>query len=174
MKRKGYIIQLSPYQPIWPEKFRVEKEKLEGVFGDAALEIEHIGSTAVEGLTSKPIIDMAVMIRNHKEADGFTEALSPIGYEFHTRGERHFYTKGDPIEYHLSVAYTDRGGFWPRQIMFRDYLRSHPEARDEYARLKEELLRQDPSGERYIAGKTDFISQILRLAGWKEGQKYGE
>jgi len=182
-KRKRHIIQLSPYQSTWPEKFRIEKEKLEVVFGDAALEIEHIGSTSVAELASKPIVDMAVMIESHRDADGFTEALARIGYEFHSslcwnispsRAERHFYTRGDPIEYHLSIAYTDRGGYWPRQILFRDYLRSHPEARDEYAKLKEALLRQDPSGEGYTPGKTDFIYQILRLAGWREGQKYGE
>ena len=173
--RKGYIFSLSQYQPIWPEEFAAEKEKLKVIFDDAALEIEHIGSTAVEGLLSRPIVDIAVMIESHKDADGFTDALAQIGYEFepqHSPPERHFYFKGNPIKYHLSVAYTDSGGFWPRQILFRDYLRSHKEARDEYANLKEAMSRKDPSGKTYESGKTEFVYRILRLAGWKVGQPY--
>ena len=163
-----------PYQISWPKEFLLEKERIQKIFDDKAIEIEHIGSTSVEGLPSKPIIDMAVMIDNHEDADSFTEPLAKIGYKFHSSStERHFYRKGDPIEYHLSIAYTDRGGFWPRQILFRDYLRSHPEACDGYANLKKDLLRQDPTGVgEYLSGKTEFVNKILKLAGYKDGHKY--
>ncbi|MBT4498128.1 MAG: GrpB family protein [Gemmatimonadetes bacterium] len=154
---------ISPYRADWQTKFRAEKERLEAVFGDAALEIEHIGSTAVEGLAAKPIIDIAVMVKSHKDADGFIEPLAQIGYDFDQLStERHFYAKGDPIDYHLSIAYMDRGGFWDRQILFRDYLRANPDARDEYAALKKQLLQADPSGNRY--DKTEFVNRILRQA----------
>ena len=114
-----------PYQPSWPGKFLHAKELLQKVFGNKTIEIEHIGSTSIEGLPSKPIIDIAVMIDDHKDVDTFTESLAKIGYKFHSSStERHFYRKGDPIEYHLPIAYADRGGFWPRQILFRDYLQS--------------------------------------------------
>ncbi|MXX13129.1 MAG: GrpB family protein [Gemmatimonadetes bacterium] len=127
-------IQLSQYQPTWKRKFNVEKRKLWDIFSTAAIEIEHIGSTAIENLPSKPIIDIAVKIKNHKDADGFIKALAQIGYDFYpTRSstERHFFAKGTPVKFHLSIAYTDRGGFWDRQILFRDFLRSNQEARDE-------------------------------------------
>ena len=164
--------RISTYQADWIRKFNAEKEILKPVFGGVALEIEHIGSTAVEGLASKPIVDIAVLIDSHEHADGFVEPLARIGYNFEPRassGERHFYTKGDPTEFNLSVAYADRGGFWMRQILFRDYLRTNLEARNEYAALKEQLLRIDPSGNGYTKGKTDFVYRILRQAGWKEG-----
>ena len=166
--------KIIPYQSDWPKKFQVEKENLQKVFGDTALEIEHIGSTSIEGLSSKPIIDIVVMVENHENANYFTESLSKIGYKFHSSStERLFYTKADPIEYHLSIAYANRGGFWPRQILFRDYLRAHPEVRDEYAKLKNDLLQKDPTGSNgYIAGKTEFVQRILKLAGLKENQKY--
>jgi GrpB-like predicted nucleotidyltransferase (UPF0157 family)/inorganic pyrophosphatase len=149
----------------WSKKFQTEKEKLREIFGSAALNIEHIGSTAVEGLLSKPIVDIAVMIENHKDADAFTELVAQIGYTFHSLStERHFYTKGNPVEYHVSIAYADQGGFWERQILFRDYLRTHPETRDEYAKLKEDFLRKDPTGgDEYIEGKSEFIKNILHL-----------
>lgn len=168
--------KILPYQSDWAEKFEVEKTKLEEAFGVSALEIEHIGSTSVEGLAAKPIIDIAVMIKNFADVDKFIEPLEKIGYKYNvpaTPGERHYFQKGDPIEYQLSIAYADRGGFWPRQILFRDYLRQHSEARDEYAKLKIGLLEQDPTGGgTYISGKSEFVYKILELAGWREGQRY--
>ena len=167
--------KIVSYQSDWPVKFQAEKEILQKIFGDKLLAIEHVGSTAIPGLSSKDIIDIAVMIENHEDADYFTEPLKQLGYKLHsTSAERHFYTKGDPIEHHLSIAYAKRGGFWPRQIMFRDYLRNHPEALEEYQKLKLDLLKKDPTGKsEYIAGKNDFVQEILRSAGWRE-QAYEE
>lgn len=166
--------QLLPAQPSWKEKFKIEKEKIKGVFGDAILEIEHIGSTSIPGLSAKPIIDTAVMVENFQDVDIFTKSLARIGYRFHSSStERYFYTKGDPIEYHLSIACVEQGGFWARQILFRDYLRNHSEVRDEYARLKSDLLKKDPTGKNgYFEGKSEFVYKVLGLAGWKEGEKY--
>lgn len=165
---------LFPYTPEWKSRFEIEKELLKHMFGDAALEIEHIGSTSIEGLPSKPIVDMVVMIDDHADADRFTDPLSKMGYAFHSKStERHFYQKRGPVAYNLSNAYADRGGFLPRQILFRDYLRSHPEARDEYAELKKNLIAKYPAGiGEYSEGKTGFVQKILAVAGWKEGQTY--
>ena len=160
------IRELSEFDPEWRHKYDVEKRGLLAVFGDAALEIEHIGSTSIDGLASNPIIDIAVMIERHNDADSFTQALAAAGYTFHSFStERHFYVKGRPREVHLSVAYSDQGGFWPRQILFRDYLRMHPAVCKEYAQLKAELLKRDPTGESYSEGKTGFVYRILELAG---------
>lgn len=158
--------QILSYQLEWQKKFENEKEKLKHVFGDMAREIEHIGSTSVEGLSSKPIIDIAVLIKRSADVDTFTEPLTKIGYQFHSLStERYFFRKGEPIEFHVSIAYTDKGGFWERQILFRDYLRNHPEARDEYAKLKDNLLESDPTGRgAYIEGKSEFVKKILHLA----------
>ena len=166
--------KIIPYQYDWLKKFQVEKEKLENFFGNKALEVEHMGSTSIEGLISKPIIDIVVMIEDHKDADTFIEPLTKLGYRFDSSStERHFYVKGDPTEYHLSIAYADTGGFWKRQILFRDYLRNHPEALHEYATLKVNLLKSNPTGHGgYITGKSEFVNKILNLAGWSEGQKY--
>jgi GrpB-like predicted nucleotidyltransferase (UPF0157 family) len=114
------------------------------------------------------------MIERVEDADSFTEPLASLGYRFHSSStERHYYVKGDSIDFHLSVAYAHQGGFWSRQIMFRDYLRSHSDVRDSYEKLKRKLLQEDPSGTNaYFAGKSDFVYSVLRLAGWKEGQKY--
>ena len=175
---------LTPYQPTWKDKFEAEKSRLQSIFGVAALEIEHIGSTSIEGMPSRPIIDIAVMIESYKDADGFTDALNQIGYEsppeWRRGGERHFFIRSHPPKCHLSIAFADQGGFWHRQIVFRDYLWANQAAHEEYARLKESLLHEYPSGlgapitgkGEYSNGKTEFVYRILKLAGWREGQLY--
>jgi len=164
------------YDSNWQVEFEKEKQLLRDVFGDSAIEIEHIGSTAVEGLAAKPIIDLAVMIPDHADADKYSNALEQIGYKFHSKStERHFYQKRKPTAFNLSIAYADRGGFWPRQLMFRDYLRSHPDLRDEYADLKKDLIEKYPEGVGgYSEGKTESVQKVLDLAGWKDGLTYNE
>lgn len=165
---------LSPYSSDWGIQFEKEKELLIPVFENSFIEIEHIGSTAIEGLPSKPIVDIAVMIENSADADNFTPALSKIGFTFHSKStERHFYQKRESVHYNLSIAYANRGGFWPRQILFRDYLRSHSEVRDEYAAVKSKLIAKYPNNiDEYSEGKTEFVQKVLDLAGWKDGLTY--
>lgn len=139
--------------------------------------IEHIGSTSIPGLSSKPIIDIMVLIDNHENAEKFIPKLSEIGYPFDSNShtdkstERHLFRKGKPTEFHLSIAYANRGGFWKRQLAFRDYLRSHPEDVQRYEKLKKDLIKKDPTGKgEYISGKTDFVNEILDKSGfirWK-------
>ncbi len=167
---------IVPYQSDWPEKFAIEKENLKKVFGEAALEIEHIGSTSIPGLAAKPIIDIVVMIEDYRQAARFAPLLANIGYVVQPAStERDYYIKGMPTDFHLSIAFADRGGFWPRQIIFREYLRKHPDVRQQYEQLKKELLQADPTGRgSYLAGKTEFVHGVLDRAGWKEGHKYRE
>ena len=174
----GQSRHLTEYQSSWKTDFEDERRRLHAIFGSAVLDIEHIGSTSVEGLASRPFIDLAVMIESQKDAGRFTEPLARIGYRFEPptqagTPERNFYKKGEPTKYLLSIAYTDIGGFWPRQILFRDHLRANPDARAEYTKIKEEMLGKDPSGRRvYHEGKTEFVYRILRSAGWKVFEMY--
>lgn len=159
---------LQPYQASWKEKFDQEKSKLLGVFGNKAIAIEHIGSTSIPGLSAKAIIDIVVLIEKAEEGDEFIEAAEKSGYRYNrpsSSGERHFFRKGDPTEFHLSIAYKDKGGFWDRQILFRDYVRERDDLRDEYARLKNSLLQNDPTGmDSYITGKSEFVNKVLERA----------
>jgi len=160
--------QILEFTSDWPEKFESEKIKLREVFTDPNIEIEHIGSTSVPGLASKDIVDIAVRINTKVDAEQYLERLSNLGYIYDepaSSGERHFFRKGNPTEFHLSIAYRDIGGFWNRQITFRDYLRNNSDYRDLYSDLKKNLLQLDPTGgSEYIGGKTEFIENVLKLA----------
>ncbi len=169
--------QVVPYNPEWSDLYEAEAVKLREVFGNELLGIEHIGSTSVPGLAAKPIIDLMVLIDNHENAEKFIPKLQELGYPFDPTSptaqstERHLFRKGNPTQYHLSIAYADRGSFWKRQLAFRDYLREHPEERDRYAALKQELIKKDPTGKgSYIQGKTDLVNEMLDRSGfvrWK-------
>mgnify|MGYP006367783937 FL=1 len=145
--------QLLPYDPKWKEEYEKEKNKLENVFGEEIIDIQHIGSTAIPNLSAKPIVDIGVLLKTDTVAESFIEPLKEIGYVFNVEGhtkfgspERHFLRKGNPTKFHLSLGYADRGSFWKRQILFRDYLRTHQKEREEYQKIKEQGLRVDPSG----------------------------
>lgn len=160
--------KLISYQLSWADKFEAEKIKLREIFGDKTITIEHIGSTSIPGLSAKPIIDIAVLVEKREDGDNFIEPVEKLGYQYdkiNSSGERHFFRKGSPTEFHLSIAYQDKGSFWERQILFRDYLRNHSDLRDEYQKIKENLLKNDPTGkEDYLSGKSEFVGKILTLA----------
>ena len=161
--------KLVSYDPAWRGKYQEESSKLTNLFGNLLIDIQHIGSTSIIGLASKPIIDIVILLPSHQDAEKYIGLLEEKGYEYdanNSSGERHFFRKGNPTQFHLSVAYQDQGGFWKRQLLFRDYLLDHPEARKEYQRIKEIGMLQDPTGgTKYIESKTNFVQDILKQAG---------
>jgi GrpB-like predicted nucleotidyltransferase (UPF0157 family) len=168
-------MELCRYDPKWAEMYNQESQKIRALLGDKITEIEHIGSTSIPGLASKPIIDVAVVVPSWKDAESLIGPLSTLGYRSEVSnvdesnaGERLLFRKGNPTQFHLSIAYADRGSFLERQILFRDYLRTHDEERDEYYKLKKDLLTKDPTGKSsYIEGKTDFVMRALKRSGFK-------
>jgi GrpB-like predicted nucleotidyltransferase (UPF0157 family) len=176
--------EVREYDPKWAEMFEEEADRIKSLLGNKITRIEHIGSTSIVGLASKPIIDIAIEIPSSEDAEAIVESLSTLGYPSSREGhdkdvstERHLLRKGMPTEYHLSICYGDKGSFLERQILFRDYLREHNEDRDAYGALKKDLLKSDPTGKGdYIGSKTDFVMRILKKAGfenkWFDLSKY--
>lgn len=167
--------KIYDYDPKWKEDYENEAQKIKDLIGDKITSIEHIGSTSIPGTASKPIIDIAIAVPSWKDAQGLIEPLSKIGYpseiteiDESNAGERWLFRKGAPTQFHLSIAYNDRGSFLERQILFRNYLREHYKERDEYSNLKRELILKDPTGNNtYIGDKTDFVMKILKKAGFQ-------
>jgi GrpB-like predicted nucleotidyltransferase (UPF0157 family) len=159
--------QLVYYQESWPQLFQEEKVQIQAVFTEYNIkDIQHIGSTSISGIKSKPIIDIAVLLDYAGDHIQYTQKLIELGYEYDEQAsssERYFYRKyNELIGYHISIAFTNRGSFWKRQILFRDYLIKHPQYRDEYEKIKEQAIEKDSTGRQlYIEAKTNFVLRIL-------------
>src|SRR5918992_128153 len=160
-------VRLVPHTERWHDLFAEEERRLRVAFGDYALAIEHVGSTAICGLSAKPIIDIAVAVREIADAEECMTALEQLGYEY--RGEqgipgRHFFGKGEPRTHHLHMVELS-SDFWRSHLLFRDYLLQHRETTEKYERLKKELAEKYKGDrEAYTEGKAAFIESVLEAA----------
>jgi len=158
-------VDLSPYNPLWPSLFEKEAARLKAALGENCMTIHHIGSTAVPGLSAKPIIDMLPVVRDILKIN--TAAIEALGHK--GRGElgmpfRRYFSNGI---YHVHIWEKEADEI-QKHLLFRDYLRTHPDARRAYQSLKEKLAAkfgdQRPA---YTLKKDPFIKEILRKAGFQ-------
>jgi GrpB-like predicted nucleotidyltransferase (UPF0157 family) len=162
-------IVLAPYNALWPLKFEQERAAIADALGDIAVAIEHVGSTSVPRLAAKPTVDIAIGVRTMDEGRAANEALFALGYAKGVENFpdwRYFDREGhEPMEnIHLHMV-PFGGDRWNRYLLFRDYLRAHPDAAAAYERAKRELAAEfgkDRLG--YVEGKTEFIEHIAVLA----------
>lgn len=170
-------VQIFPYDPQW----KVEFEKIKGMItryaGEYFSAIEHVGSTSVEGLGAKPIIDLDAVLRCPNDLPKVIEALSQHGYvhqgDLGLPGREAFFRPRDyndeeksVMRYHLYVCLPDAKPY-REHLAFRDYLRCHPNTREEYQQLKVQLAQQYRFDvDAYCEHKTEFVRSILRRCGY--------
>jgi GrpB-like predicted nucleotidyltransferase (UPF0157 family) len=163
-------VTLVPYDSRWPREFAVERKRLEDKLGSAVITIEHIGSTAVQGLCAKPIIDINVAIYSLEDASELIKPLQELGYEHAPNQwftDRFFFSKGTKhaTTRHLNIVEITSETAWEAPILFRDYLAVHPEAKDAYATLKTELAAKYANDRtQYTEAKSRFVLDILAKA----------
>ena len=164
---KYHIVE---YSPQWPGWFAQEEKVLKGIFGDTALSIEHVGSTAVPGMAAKPQLDILVQMQNASDADAFTEALAAAGYTAYgdalKKGGRLFsrWENGEKVV-NLHV-YQPESPAVGEYIKVRDYLISHPEEAAAYAALKMELYEKYPDDYlKYREYKDPYIDAMKERIG---------
>lgn len=166
---KRGTVQLENYTSEWVKSFEKEKKLLNKVLKGKILSVEHVGSTSIPGLKSKPIIDICVGVKNLEDVLQFEPLLKPYGYHF--RGhqgvmDRYFFAKGpEENRTHYVHFETIDSDSYSNHILFRDYLIRHPEYIKKYEELKESLAEQYPEERsKYTAGKADFIQSVIKLA----------
>jgi GrpB-like predicted nucleotidyltransferase (UPF0157 family)/SAM-dependent methyltransferase len=169
------VIEVVDPDPSWADRFEAERVRLERALRDAGVDdevvaIEHVGSTAVDGLAAKPVIDISIGLRRWPASEAFIAALEDLGY--HHRGEseiagRHYLTDGpsggDRTRQIHVVTHGSR--FWVDHLLFRDHLRTHPGDAARYARAKRQAARDhrhDVIG--YMEAKHEVVRDILRRA----------
>ena len=159
--------QIVEYDPAWPALFARERDRLQAALGPLAVDIQHIGSTSVPGLAAKPIIDILIGIASYPWSPEAVDAVLALGYEH--KGEygiprRHYFRKGVPRTHHIHVLEIDSPQY-TGHILFRDYVRTHPETAQRYERLKRDLGRTVEGDRRaYEKGKSAFIQNVIAVA----------
>ena len=170
MVRTKKVIVL-PHDKVWKSAFEEIKTELECVIGDLILGIEHVGSTSVEGMSSKPCIDIDVVIRDYSVFDEVVRRLETIGY-IHERDlgikDREAFRYSDKPHlqtHHLYVCPKDSEELH-RHTAFRDFLRSNPEAVKQYSLVKETAAKLFPDEiDRYMAYKSPCIEDLYARCG---------
>jgi GrpB-like predicted nucleotidyltransferase (UPF0157 family) len=161
-------IEIAEYDPLWPEMYRREETALRGVLrGFAGLRIEHIGSTAVPGLSAKPILDILISVDSRDDWPGMIGPIEGLGYQHWTAKSDEdslFFVKGMPPfgpgrTHHAHIYDKER----KKELLLRDHLRAHPGDTAKYAALKRDLAAQFATDrEAYTDAKTEFIEGMLR------------
>jgi GrpB-like predicted nucleotidyltransferase (UPF0157 family) len=164
-------VVIVEYNSQWPKFYEEEKAKVLQVLADKVLAIEHIGSSSVPGLGGKDIVDFFVGVKGKKDADRCLQLLKSLDYTRVTPEPGHtewFYclskTPGITPRYHLHLMRYP-SPFWSKHILFRDYLRAHPELAEEYYELKKKLADKYGSDRiGYTDAKTEFIERVIEKA----------
>jgi GrpB-like predicted nucleotidyltransferase (UPF0157 family) len=175
-----FPIILKDYNEDYPKWYEEEKEKLVKNFTDDTLvRISHIGSTAVPGLLSKPIIDILMEVSTKCDVKHITDKLKSMGWimmsSVDTPSFKQSYNKGytkygfAEKVYHLHLRYCDS---W-NELYFRDYLIEHSEAAKEYADLKLKLKEKyEHNRDAYTDAKEELVLYYSNLAREKYNDRY--
>ena len=166
-------LRIVAYNPDWPRAFEEEAARLRAALKTLALRIDHHGSTAVPGLSAKPIVDIQISVAALQPLSAFGTKLEAIGYVHVPHPDDSFCPffhrpRQWPHTHHVHVV--ERGGREEkRTLAFRDYLRAHPEVAREYEDLKRILVTHivaadAASQERYALAKTDFVERVVAVA----------
>jgi GrpB-like predicted nucleotidyltransferase (UPF0157 family) len=167
-------VQVVPHNPNWLSEFDTEANQIAVALGENAVAIHHIGSTSIETIHAKPIIDILIEVRSIDKVDDRNSAMQTLGYECLGEfgiADRRFFRKNNAAgirTHHVHIFDVDSAQI-ARHLAFRDYINAHPEAAWEYSELKQSLARQYPQNiQAYMDGKDGFIRSIdIKAAAWR-------
>lgn len=174
-------IEVVAYRDEWPRMFSERGKRLREALGELAIRIDHIGSTSVPGLDAKPVVDIQVSVASFEPMDELTDRMRAAGFVYRKENpdlsKRYFRELPGEERTHVHVR---RSGSWSEQmsLLFRDFLRAHPERCQDYAALKYRLAEQYlDERELYVDAKSPFIWRTLQeahewsqLTGWQAGK----
>ncbi|MEL7022626.1 MAG: GrpB family protein [Pseudomonadota bacterium] len=160
---------IVPYDPGWPKQYEDEAKILAPIFHQTLVQVHHIGSTAIAGLSAKPEIDILVVVECIQDASEWSKALAELRYR---RGGDlsvgHLFYKKDVsgVRTHKVHVCTTGHEKIQEMIHFRNFLRTHADTRAAYQALKLQLERDNTLGiAQYLKGKAPFIAEVLQRAG---------
>lgn len=162
-------VKLVPYDPSWKYEFNGVRESLASHTDLNREQIEHIGSTAIEGIKAKPIIDILVGIDSlDSDISKLQDQLKQCGF-YRLKVERpeeivfaRFSDTTFETKTHFIHLVEYKGNLWNDLIYFRDYLSTHTEAKGEYEAIKTAFVNEKSEGiAEYTDSKEEFVKQVL-------------
>lgn len=175
-----FPIILKEHNVSYKDWYEIEKQELLSCIDRKnIMRINHIGSSAVEGLISKPTVDILLEIDNKTDIEQLTSILRQNGWVWMSSQKNPYiqisfnkgYTKKGFAEkvYHLHIRYYDN---W-NELYFRDYLIDHKEVADKYGKLKLRLIKKyEHDRDGYTNAKSNFILEYTKKAKEKYGDRY--
>ncbi|HYI25738.1 MAG TPA: GrpB family protein [Thermomicrobiales bacterium] len=155
-------VTIHSYDPEWVERYERARQDIEQALAGLDVRIEHIGSTAVPGLGARNGIDIQIGVSSPAGMDECAERLRLDGFSHHFTKPEHAHLSGKGCKLHIMPV--DCAG-WPEMLLFRDYLRQHPETLGAYDRLKRDLARQHGmDGGKYVDGTRAFVLAVVEQA----------
>jgi GrpB-like predicted nucleotidyltransferase (UPF0157 family) len=167
-------VEVVDYDPAWPSLYEEEAARICEALGDAVVEIEHMGSTAVPGLAGKPVIDISLGLRHLDLSAEQIAAMERIGYEY--LGEfgfpgRLFFRRGRERRTHHVHAVEWGSEHWHRHRAFHEYLRAFPEEAARYADAKRRIAAESSDTSAYWEQKQAFVDELFeRARRWYEAR----
>jgi GrpB-like predicted nucleotidyltransferase (UPF0157 family) len=163
-------VEVSDPDPDWPQQYRVLAARIREALGWRALQLEHVGSTSVEGLPAKPVIDIDLTVADPGREQDYIPALEEAGFRLVIREpwwHGHRVLRADDPRCNLHVFGFDSPELVKHRI-FRDWLRGNPAERDRYAAAKRQAAAEaNAHGEhdmQYNARKEQTIREIYHRA----------
>ena len=184
-------VKLEKYNPKWQFFFETEKEKLLNVLGSNRIKTEHIGSTSIQDIRSKPVIDIMIGVEKDEQLDSNIKKILTLRYTYVQKYEiflpfrKYFFKLEDPdVQLPKIIGFhnpdIDKGNhkdkfhihmvkinsdFWIDQLLFRNYLRNNYKAKKEYENVKKSLAKKEWDNiNEYAKAKSDCISKLLEEA----------
>lgn len=164
-----FPIVLTPHQPCWALWYEKQAAALRTILPPQDIyRISHIGSTAVDGIWAKPIVDLLVEIQPDRSLAASKAALTQHGWLCMHEEDRRIslnlgYTPQGFAEevYHLHLRYIGDND----ELYFRDYLCDHADVAQAYMQLKKKLWKQyTHNRDAYTQAKTAFVARYTALA----------
>ena len=170
-------IAIQPYNPAWPKLAEAELKAIKIIAEKLPYSsMEHIGSTAVPELSSKPIIDIFIVVPSIEDAERWVSPLEALGYLYwkenpdksHLRFFKGMPPFGEGRTHHVHIV-ADNNDTIEHRLLFRDILRRDKKIRLEYEALKVKLLQSNAEDrELYTENKTAFIKSVLNAHGYSK------
>ncbi|WP_028330539.1 GrpB family protein [Brachyspira alvinipulli] len=169
------IIEIVDYDPNWKNLYIEEESKIKNIINDILISIHHIGSTSIENLKAKPIIDILAVVDDINKVDCYNNDFANIGYKFMGENgiaKRRFFMK-DYIDNngtqkrfsHIHIFDINNKFDIERHLAFRDFLRANKDIAEEYAKIKLEALKNCNNDiELYCDYKDKFIKDTEQTA----------